>query len=69
MLGFDGAFEGLFALTIVILFGFWMGAKMKKKTFMEFYNDTMDGFFGKSEAIEMDNPLKRFKRKEVMMVR
>lgn len=51
--------EGLFSAIVVGVFLMWMYARVRKKTFWELYNETMDKITGtQSEPINIKNPLK-----------
>jgi len=57
-LGIDSVLEGLFTMVVVAIFLFFVTARVKHKSMMDFYNEVMDKLFGESKALNMDNPLK-----------
>lgn len=41
--------EGLFSLIVVGGFMFWIIARVRGKSFMKFYNETIDGIMGETK--------------------
>ena len=44
--------EGLFSLIVIGTFLLFVGAKIKKTSFVDYFNDLMDKLFGKSDDIK-----------------
>ena len=67
-----GVLEGLFTAVVVGGFFFWVIARVKKKSFLEFYNDIMDTILGRDEygdvsgiTSKLKNPLSKLSVRDV----
>jgi len=45
--------EGLFTLIVVGFFGFFVIARVKKKTLSEYFNEVLDSIFGKTDYLNI----------------